>query len=113
LRNPQAPHSFFALVAALQVRRKDEELLIHNLFKTEVCQVATDITLRTQEIIYLLAADPMEALERTAAIAANTSRQHIRVRLQVRQRRPVRLTLKVSLGENGERIVSLPDESGE
>lgn len=66
-----------------------------------------------QEIIYLLAADPIEALERMAAIAANTSRQLIRVRLQARQRRPVRLTLKVSLRENGERIVSLLEESGE
>lgn len=75
--------------------------------------MATDITFRTQEIIYLLAADPIEALERMAAIAANTSRQLIRVRLQARQRRPVRLTLKVSLRENGERIVSLLEESGE
>ncbi len=75
--------------------------------------MATDITLRTQEIIYLLTADPIEALERMAAIAAKTSRQLIRVRLQARQRRPVRLTLKVSLRENGERIVSLLEESGE
>lgn len=75
--------------------------------------MATDITFRTQGIIYLLAADPIEALERMAAIAANTSRQLIRVRLQARQRRPVRLTLKVSLRENGERIVSLLEESGE
>lgn len=75
--------------------------------------MATDITFRTQEIIHLLAADPIEALERMAAIAANTSRQLIRVRLQARQRRPVRLTLKVSLRENGERIVSLLEESGE
>jgi len=75
--------------------------------------MATDITFRTQEIIYLLAADPIEALERMAAIAANTSRQLIRVRLQARQRRPVRLILKVSLRENGERIVSLLEESGE
>lgn len=75
--------------------------------------MATDITFRTQEIIYLLAADPIEALERMAAIAANTSRQLIRVRLQARRRQPVRLTLKVSLRENGERIVSLLEESGE
>jgi len=75
--------------------------------------MATDITFRTQEIIYLLAADPIEALERMAAIAANTSWQLIRVRLQARQRRQVRLTLKVSLRENGERIVSLLEESGE
>lgn len=75
--------------------------------------MATDITFRTQEIIYLLAANPIEALERMAAIAANTSRQLIRVRLQARQRRPVRLILKVSLRENGERIVSLLEESGE
>lgn len=75
--------------------------------------MATDITFRTQEIIYLLAADPIEALERMSAIAANTSRQLIRVRLQARQRRPVRLILKVSLRENGERIVSLLEESGE
>lgn len=75
--------------------------------------MATDITFRTQEIISLLAADPIESLKRMAAIAANTSRQLIRVRLQARQRRPVRLTLKVSLRENGERIVSLLEESGE
>lgn len=75
--------------------------------------MATDNTFRTQEIIYLLAADPIEALERMSAIAANTSRQLIRVRLQARQRRPVRLALKVSLRENGERIVSLLEESGE
>ncbi len=75
--------------------------------------MATEITLRTQEIIYQLAADPIAALERMEAIAAKSTRQTIRVRLPTHQRHPVRLTLKVSLRINGERIVSLPEESGE
>ncbi len=75
--------------------------------------MTTDITLRTQEIIFYLSTNPIQAMERMESVASNTMRQHIRVRLPARQPRPVRLTLKVSLRINGERIVSLPEESGE
>ncbi len=61
--------------------------------------MATIITIQTQEIIYLLAAGPIQALERMEAVAANTTRQHNRVRLRAR------LTLKVWFVVNGERIV--------
>ncbi len=67
--------------------------------------MATDIPLRRQAIIYQLAADPIKTMKRMEAVAADTKRQHIRVRLPARQLRSVRLTLKVSLGINGGRIV--------
>ncbi len=63
--------------------------------------MATEITLQKQEIIDQLAAGPIQALERMEAIVANTTQQNIRVRLPFRQRQPVRLTLKGSLGING------------
>ncbi len=66
--------------------------------------MATEITLQKQEIIDQLAAGPFQALERMEAVAATTTHQHIRVRLLARQRGPIHLTLKVSLGINGSKF---------
>jgi hypothetical protein len=74
--------------------------------------MAITMTVGAQEIIHRTASDPVEAVEKMEWMARRTARGRIRVWLQARQHRAVRLTLKVTAGADGEYIVSLPEEAG-
>jgi hypothetical protein len=73
----------------------------------------TSISTGTQEMIFAVAADPEQAFEATEALAAQTDGSRIKVTIPTRQRRPVRLTLKLTVKGGGEKVVSLPEEAGE
>jgi len=72
------------------------------------------ISKSTQGLITQVAEDPEGALELTEALAEQAQGQRIKVTItsNQRRRRPVRLTLKVKVGQGGERFVSLPEEAG-